>query len=43
MLEDSGQPGELEYDIFKLKIKILNDHSKCLIDINNNWYTNKLL
>lgn len=43
MLEDSGQPGELEYEIFKLKIKILNDHSKCLIDINNNWYTNKLL
>ena len=43
MLEDSGQTGELEFDIFKLKIKILNDYSKCLIDINNNWYTNKLL
>ena len=43
MLEDSGQVGVLEFDIFKLNIKNLKDYSTNLIDINNNWYLNKLL
>ena len=43
ILEDSGQLGESEYDIFKLKIKNLQDYSKSLIDINDKWYTSKLL
>ena len=43
MLEDSGQVGVLEFDIFKLNIKNLKDYSTNLIDINNNWYLSKLL
>ena len=43
MLEDSGQIGESEFNIFKLKIKKLKDYSKGLIDINDKWYTSKLL
>ena len=43
ILEDSGQLGESEYDIFKLKIKNLQDYSKSLIDINDKWYVSKLL
>jgi hypothetical protein len=42
MLEDSGQVGELEYDIFKLKINKLSDHNNNLINIKDNWYQNKL-
>jgi hypothetical protein len=43
MLEDSGQTGELEFDIFRLKISKLEDFSKNLIDIKDDWYNNKLL
>ena len=43
MLEDSGTIGDMDYDIFKLKIKKLEDYSKGLIDITDTWYTNKLL
>ena len=43
MLEDSGQVGELEYDIFKLKINKLSDYSNDLINIKDNWYQNKLV
>jgi hypothetical protein len=43
MLEDSGQVGELEYDIFKLKINKLESYSKNLIDIKDKWYQNKLV
>jgi glycosyltransferase involved in cell wall biosynthesis len=43
MLEDSGQIGDAEFDIFKLKIKNLKDYSKGLIDINDKWYITKLL
>jgi hypothetical protein len=43
VLEDSGQIGESEFEIFKLKIKNLNDYSKELININDKWYTNKLI
>ena len=43
MLEDSGQIGTLEYDIFKLNINKLNDYSKQLIEIKDEWYNKKLL
>ena len=33
MLEDSGQPGELEYDIFKINVKKLVDYKETLINI----------
>jgi glycosyltransferase involved in cell wall biosynthesis len=33
MLEDSGQPGELEYDIFKIKVNQLVDYKETLINI----------
>ena len=42
MIEDSGQIGELEYDIYKIKIKNMTDYSKNLININDKWYQNKL-
>lgn len=43
ILEDSGQIGEMEYDIFKLKVNKLNDHKNSLINLNDNWYKGKLL
>jgi hypothetical protein len=43
MLEDSGQLGTLEYDIFKLRINKLNTYSKQLIEIKDEWYNKKLL
>lgn len=42
MLEDSGQVGTLEYDIYKLKINKLSDYSNHLINVKDNWYINKL-
>ena len=42
MLSDSGQVGEMEFDIFKLKIKKLEDKSKNLINISDEWYQSKL-
>lgn len=33
MLEDSGQPGELEYDIFKINVNKLVDYKETLINI----------
>jgi hypothetical protein len=43
MLEDSGQIGTLEFDIFKLHINKLQDYSKQLIEIKDEWYNKKLL
>ena len=42
MLADSGQIGEMEFDIFKLKINALTDYSSELINISSNWYQSKL-
>jgi hypothetical protein len=42
MLEDSGQIGESEYDIFKLKLNKLSDYNEKLVNIKDNWYQNKL-
>ena len=43
MLEDSGQIGIMEYDIFKIKVNKLVDYKNNLIDTNNDWYKKKLL
>jgi glycosyltransferase involved in cell wall biosynthesis len=43
ILQDSGQLGNMEYDIFKIKINNLTDYKHNLISINNQWYQNKLL
>jgi hypothetical protein len=43
MLEDSGQIGEMEYDIFKIKVNRLIDYKNNLINTENVWYKNKLL
>ncbi len=43
VLEDSGQVGESEFEIFKLKIRNLNDYGKNLIHTKNTWYNTKLL
>jgi hypothetical protein len=43
MLEDSGIVGELEFDIFKLKINKLTDHNKKLVNLSDSWYKNQLL
>lgn len=38
VLKDSGQIGEMEYDIFKFQIKSLNTHEKDLIKVENKKY-----
>lgn len=43
IIEDSGQIGTAEFDIFKLTIKSLNDYSNNLINIDNPWYKSKLV
>jgi len=43
MLEDSGQEGTLEYDIFKIKVNKLVDYGANLIEIKNPWYKLKQL
>jgi glycosyltransferase involved in cell wall biosynthesis len=43
MLEDSGQVGNLEYDIFKLQINRLVDCKKNLINVDNAEYKKWLL
>lgn len=44
IIEDSGQIGDLEYDIFKLKINKLTDYKLSLVSLKDSlWYRNKLL
>lgn len=43
ILEDNGQIGESEFDIFKLRINKLVDYSHNLIDIKDSWYVDRLL
>jgi GT2 family glycosyltransferase len=43
IIEDSGEVGEFEYDIFKFKIKSMESYENKLIDADDPWYLNKLL
>jgi len=43
MLEDSGQIGNLEYDIFKLQINRLVDHKQSLVNVSDPEYRKALL
>lgn len=43
IISDSGEVGEMEYDIFKLKIRSLDTYEKYLADLDSPFYTNKLI
>jgi len=42
MIEDSGEEGEMEYDIFNIKINKLIDLSSNLINSSSEWYKNQM-
>jgi glycosyltransferase involved in cell wall biosynthesis len=42
ILEDSGEVGEFEYDIFKFTIKSMESYEKNLINANDPWHLDKL-
>jgi hypothetical protein len=42
VIQSSGEIGEMEYDIFKLKINQIVDYNKNLINADDSWYINKL-
>lgn len=42
IIEDSGEVGEFEYDIFKITIKSMESYEKNLIHADNPWYINQL-
>lgn len=43
IIEDSGEIGELEYDIFKINIKSMESYESKLVDADDPWYLSKLL
>jgi glycosyltransferase involved in cell wall biosynthesis len=43
IIEDSGEVGEFEYDIFKFTIKSLESYESKLIHSDDQWYTSQLL
>jgi glycosyltransferase involved in cell wall biosynthesis len=43
LIQDSGEVGELEYDIFKIVIKTMKTYEKNLINADDPWYISKLL
>jgi len=43
MIEDSGEVGEMEYDIFKIKINRLEDKTPQLINNDSEYYRNQLV
>lgn len=43
IIEDSGEVGEFEYDIFKFTIKSMKSYEKNLIHADDPWYLNKLI
>lgn len=43
IIEDSGEVGEFEYDIFKFTIKSMDSYEKNLINADDPWYLNKLI
>jgi hypothetical protein len=42
MIEDSGEVGDLEYDIFKIHINSMESYESKLIDADDPWYVNQL-
>jgi hypothetical protein len=42
VIEDSGEVGEFEYDIFKFTIKSMESYESKLIHADDPWYLNKL-
>lgn len=42
IIENTGEIGEFEYDIFKLNIKSMESYEQKLICSNDNWYLSKL-
>lgn len=42
IIEDSGEIGEFEYDIFKITIKSMESYENNLIHAGDPWYLNKL-
>jgi hypothetical protein len=43
IIADSGEIGEFELDIFRIKIRALNRYESELINLDSNYYTNQLL
>lgn len=43
IIADSGDIGEMEYDIFKINIKSLNTYENRLIDLNDSYYKQQLI
>lgn len=43
IIADSGEVGEFELDIFRIKIRALNRYESELINLDSNYYTNQLL
>jgi len=43
IIAESGEVGEFELDIFKIKIRALNRYESELINLDSNYYTNQLL
>lgn len=43
MIADSGEIGDMEYDIFKISINRLEDKTPLLVNNNSEYYTNQLI
>ena len=43
IIQDSGEIGQFEYDIFKFTIKSLESYEQKLTNADDDWYLNKLL
>lgn len=43
IIAESGEVGEFELDIFKIKIRALNRYESELVKLDSNYYTNQLL
>jgi len=42
IIEDSGEIGQFEYDIFNITINSIESYENKLIDADDSWYLNKL-
>jgi hypothetical protein len=43
VIQDSGEIGQFEYDIFKFTIKSMESYENKLTNADDTWYLNKLL